>query len=111
MPHPWLHDDGSTVTLDLHGATVDEAVRLTRRTVQEAARRGRSTVKVIHGASTSRRLAPNRTIKNALYAELDGDAFGVDLTGHWRDEAAVTLSLDLTAARDPRPIRMRDLDV
>ena len=26
MPNPWLHDDGSTVTRDLHGATVDEVL-------------------------------------------------------------------------------------
>ena len=110
MPNPWLHDDGTTVTLDLHGATVDEAVALTRRTVRAAAARGRRTVKIIHGASTSRRLAPNRTIKNALYDLLDEGTLGPAVTGAWREEAAVTLSLDLSAAPDPRLLRLRDLD-
>lgn len=109
MPHPWLHDDGTTVTLDLHGATVDEAIDLARLTVREAARRGRRSVRLIHGASTSRRLAPNRTIKHALHDLLDNDGFDVAFTGSWRDDVAVTLALDLTTAADPRPLRLRDV--
>ena len=60
MPYPRVDDDGQTVTLDLHGAPVDEAVRLARRLVREAARRGRRTVKIVHGQSTSNRLYQSR---------------------------------------------------
>lgn len=109
MPYPRLHDDGTTVTLDLHGATIDEAVTLARRTVQEAARRGRRTVKLIHGISAGRRRVPDRTIKQALHDLLDRQAFGPWVTGSIRSEGYLTLALDLTAASDPRPLRLQDV--
>ena len=109
MPYPRIDDDGQTVTLDLHGAPVDEALRLTKRLVCEAARRGRRTVKIVHGQSTSSRLYQNRTIKNALYDLLDRGALGDAVTQAWRADGHLLLSLDLTAAADPRPIRLLDV--
>ena len=109
MPYPTVHDDGATVTLDLHGATVDDAIRLARQAVREAARRGRRAVKLVHGTSTSERRLPGRTIKQALYDALDGRDFGNAVTGALRYDATLTLSLDLSASSDPRPIRLRDL--
>ncbi len=106
---PRLDDDGATVTLDLHGATVPEAEALALRVVAEAARRGRSEVRLIHGTSTSSRLYRNRTIKHALHALLADSAFDAWITGELESESVLTLTLDLTVARDPRPLRLLDL--
>ena len=51
MPFPKLNDDGHTVTLDLHGVPVEDALALAARLVHVAARRGRSNVKLVHGQS------------------------------------------------------------
>ncbi len=91
MPYPTLDDDGQTVTLDLHGATVDEALGLARRVVAAAARRGRRNVRIIHGRSTSDRPTRDRTIKQALHDLLDRGA------------------LDVTTPTDTAPIRLLDV--
>ena len=109
MPYPRVDDDGQTVTLDLHGASVEEATTLAARLVREAARCGRHTVKIVHGHSTSSGLYQNRTIKNALYDLLDRGALGEAVTHAWRADGHLLLSLDLTAAADPRPIRLLDV--
>lgn len=106
---PRLDDDGHTATLDLHGATVEEALVLAERLVREAARRGRSSVKLIHGQSTSSRLYHNRTIKHSLYDLLDRGALD-DVVAHaWRADGHLLLALDVTASSDPTPIRLRDI--
>ena len=109
MPYPTLQDDGATVTLDLHGATVAEAIRLTQVLVREAVRRGRRTVKLIHGRSTSDALRQNRTIKHELYALLEGGALDYAVTNVWRAEGHLLLALDPTATPDPAPIRLQQL--
>jgi DNA-nicking Smr family endonuclease len=106
MPRPQLNDDGVTVTLDLHGATVDEAVALALRTFHLAQRRGRATLKLIHGASTS---APGRrTIRSALHALDDAGRFAA-ATHVRRARGHLVLSLDLTAPRSPQRLRLRDV--
>lgn len=111
MASPTIKDDGRTVTLDLHGVTVDEAVRLTRLVVNESARRGRTAVKVIHGSSTSDPHRKNRTIKYALYDALDTGWLADKVHGEWRQRSVLTLSLDLGAGSyDPSPLRLLDLD-
>lgn len=111
MPYPTLHDDGRQVTLDLHGATVEEAVRLAEHTIQAAAARGRHQVKLIHGASTS--YGDGRTIKRALHAALDDRAGRGVLarygTSAWRADGHVLVALDVT--RTPNPTRLRLADV
>jgi hypothetical protein len=109
MPYPRIHDDGQSVTLDLHGATIDEACDLAVRLVRHAARRGRGTAKIIHGQSTGNAYAPARTIKQALYDLLDRGAFDDVVIHAWRAEGHLLLSLDVTSAPDPRPIRLLDL--
>lgn len=109
MQAPSLHDDGETVTLDLHGATVDEALLLSRETVYLAAERGRAAVKLIHGRSTSNSDNRKRTIKRALQEALDLGDFGSAVRSARREHGALTLALDLTATRDPTPIRLSDL--
>lgn len=107
MATPTLHDDGATVTLDLHGATVDEAIDLTFRTVYLAEERGRSHVKLIHGSSTSRR--GQRTIKQALHELLDEGSLGAHATSTLRSRDYLVMALDLTAARDTTRIHLRDV--
>ncbi len=109
MPIPRLEDDGQTVTLDLHGATVDEAVRMVYATVREAARRGRDRVRVLHGSSTSSVRYRNRTIRNALHELLDDGAFDAQVTSSWRTDDYVLLSLDATAPFDPARLSLRDI--
>lgn len=110
MPYPQLHDDGRHVTLDLHGATVDEALRLARRAVAAAGRRGRAQLRIVHGSSTSQSDAYARTIKHALHDALDRGELGPGLTSSLRGEGALTLGLDLAAAPDPRRLHLRDLE-
>lgn len=108
MPYPTLQDDGYTVTLDLHGAAVDEALDLTRQVVREAARRGRSSVKVVHGTSTSDAAHGNRSIKHALHDLLDRQALEASITSDWRADSHLLLALGLNATRNPNPIRLLD---
>lgn len=105
---PRLRDDGHEVTLDLHGATVDEAERLIRRTVSLAAARGRSRLTVVHGTSTSSRLYRNRTIRHALYELLDGGALA-EVTSEFRREGSCLLGLDAAPARDAHRLTLRDV--
>ena len=88
---PRLDDDGHTVTLDLHGALVEDALALTVRLVREAARRGRTTVKLVHGHSTSSRLYQNRSIKHALHDLLDRGTLRNVVVHAWRAEGAVLI--------------------
>ncbi len=108
MASPQLDDDGTAVTLDLHGATVDEAVDLSLRTVRLAADRGRMRVTLVHGASTTRRGAL-RTIKRALHDLLDDGAFAPHASEGWRADGHLVLSLRVTTSSDPAPITLRDV--
>lgn len=102
-----ITDDGATVELDLHGVGVDDALDLVEDVVAAAVSRGRSTVKVIHGSSTSDRRSRNRTIKHVLEDELaSGGIFHV--TGHVTFEAYTLLSLPVSSVRDPRPLLTGD---
>ena len=107
MPGPRLDDDGSTVTLDLHGLTVDEAIDVTYETLRLAQDRGRASLKIIHGSSTS---GPGRrTIKSALYELLES---GMLVGGHvhvMKKRSSITLSLDITASTDPTRIQLLDV--
>ena len=109
MPFPRLDDDGRTITLDVHGVTVEEAMRLVRATIRKAARRGRARVRVIHGSSTSSKRYRNRTIRHALHDLLDAGALAPHVTSAWRAEDYLLLSLDATAASDPARLTLRDV--
>lgn len=104
-----VQDDGSTVVIDLHGLVVDEALRLAQGALREATRRGRQTVKLIHGSSTSSTLYRNRTIKHELETWLKDGALQRVITGHWAGEGYLLLSLPLQSHRDPERIRQADL--
>ena len=104
---PRLTDDGRAVTLDLHGARVDEALDLVDALVAEAARRGRTTVRVIHGASTSG--AGQRTIKSALHEALDAGDFAPYVTSSFRQDGAVLLGVAPAPAPLPGRLTLGDL--
>jgi hypothetical protein len=108
MGTPDLTDDGSIVTLDLHGATVDEALDLTYRTLRLAEDRGRSRLKLIHGSSTTAAGA-RRTIKRALYDELDGGGLGRRASNVLKQQDVLVLALGLAPSSDSTPIRLRDV--
>ncbi len=107
MSRPKLSDDGTRVTLDLHGATVDEAIDLTYETLRLAQDRGRSSLKIVHGSSTSG--SGRRTIKSALYDLLDRGMLAGAGVHVMRRRSHLILSLDLTAPTDPTRIRMMDV--
>jgi hypothetical protein len=107
MPTPQLDDDGRIVTLDLHGATVDEAIDMTYRTLRLAEQRGRTRLKIVHGSSTTG--GPGRTIKSALHNLLDRGELGTHATNVIRSKNSLVLALDLTASSDSTPIRLRDV--
>ncbi|WP_219846655.1 Smr/MutS family protein [Salinibacter sp. 10B] len=108
MATPQLDDDGSVVTLDLHGATVDEAIDMTYRTLRLAKERGRSRLKLIHGSSTTVN-RHSRTIKSALHDLLDRGKLGAHATNVIRSQNTLVLALDLTASTDNTLIRLRDV--
>ena len=108
MPHPRLAGDGQSATLDLHGATVADALDLADSLIVQAARFGRTTVRLVHGASTADRGA-ERTIKGALHAALDRGAFDQHVTSEYRSETV--LILGLAPAPSPRSGRIRLSDL
>ncbi|MFB6248103.1 MAG: Smr/MutS family protein [Salinibacter sp.] len=108
MGSPQLDDDGRIVTLDLHGATVEEAIDLTYSTLRLAEQRGRTRLKLIHGSSTTNSGA-GRTIKSALHDLLDRGELGTHATNVIRSQNTLVLALDLTASGDSTPIRLRDV--
>ena len=108
MGTPKLNDDGSIVTLDLHGATVDEAIDMTYRALRMAEDRGRSRLKLIHGSSTTGG-GNGRTIKSALHDLLDRGELGHHATNVIRSQNTLVLALDLTTTTDPTPIQLRDV--
>ncbi|MDZ4699440.1 MAG: Smr/MutS family protein [Rhodothermales bacterium] len=107
MPFPTLKDDGQTVTLDLHGASVDEAEGLALRAVAEARRRGRSSVRLIHGSSTTG--GSRRTIKETLHELLREGRLGVSSANSHVGEDTLLISLGHAGRHDPRILTMTDL--
>ncbi len=108
MPHPSLQDDGDAVTLDLHGASVAEAVHLADSLMQVASARGRRSVRFIHGSSTTPAAGGAQTIKAALHDRVDGSRWQRVAVSHWKGEDVLLLSLS-PGSVDRRAIRMFDL--
>ncbi len=106
---PSVRDDGSAVTLDLHGATVDEALDITYRTLYLAEERGRQKLKLIHGSSTSRGNGAARTIKRALLDLLDAGTLSAHATATWQARDYIVLALDVTVPSDPTRIQPQDV--
>lgn len=103
-----LDDDGQRITLDLHGAAVGRAVEIAEATIVEAARHGRQTVRIVHGASTAER-GEGRTIRSALREAVEAGDFDRHVTTYVFDDGSMLLGL----APSPRPVgtRIRLVDV
>lgn len=108
LPRPHLTDDGQTVTLDLHGARVDEAVHLVQALIVEAARRGRPTAKVVHGTSTTD-AGGHRTIKTELRARLGAGEYDQHVTSSYLTDGSMTLGLAPAPRPAPGFLRLNDL--
>ena len=104
-------DDGSVITVDLHGCSVDDALYIIRRSIQEAYHRGRTKVDVIHGGSTSTGTNRDRSIKNELQKAIDRGMLSQWTSGHASDPSggrtAVWIKLGMN--RNPARIRLRDV--
>lgn len=86
-----LQDDGIRPELDLHGCSVNEALRLARQLILESVRRGRDSVRIIHGKSTT---APNRrTIKSALTELIDSGQLSLHVCGVVKSDGHMLVAL------------------
>ena len=108
MPRPRLDDDGQSVTLDLHGARVDEALALAASAAGQAARHGRRTLRLVHGLSTTEAGA-RRTIKTALAEAWEDGDFDRWATDAVRLDGTMILSLDPAPAPLAGRLRLADL--
>ncbi len=102
-----LVDDGLKVTIDLHGYPVDESVAIVMRTIKLASIRGRSTVQVIHGSSTSDYDQTNRTIKSELHSMVRNQEFNITNSLFFDDY--MLLSLPRTPGGDKSSISALDV--
>jgi DNA-nicking Smr family endonuclease len=98
MARPRVTDDGRTVVLDLHGATVQEGERMVRRIAELAGRRGRATLRVVHGSSTSDPLFRAPTLRQAVHDLLDDGELRPWVVSDFRLEDAAILSLGSSGA-------------
>lgn len=105
---PRLDDDGSALTLDLHGATVADAVELAESAIWEAARHGRATLRLIHGASTTDPDGRNRTIKTALVELIDSHR-PEPVTSSFQTEGTLILGIAPTPRPQPGRITLYNL--
>lgn len=104
-------DDGTDVTVDLHGCSVPDAVHIIRRTVQEASVRGRARVVVIHGKSGSGESQTKRTIKEELERMIEGGELASWISGLTQDTAGgrTTLWMPIGPKRNAKSINVRDV--
>lgn len=109
LRRPTLTDDGRAVTLDLHGARIAEAEHLARRAAQEASGAGRSTLRIVHGASTTDWDGGNRTVKTALLDLLDSGALDAWVASEHLTEGAMLLGLSASGVPDRRRLTIGDL--
>ena len=108
MPRPRLDDDGQTVTLDLHGARVAQALDLALAAAERASERGRRTLRLVHGLSTSEAGA-GRTIRAGLYDAWDAGDFDRWAVDAVRMEGVLVLSLDPAPSPLAGRLRLADL--
>ena len=105
-----FQDDGTSVTVDLHGCTVPDAMQILRRTLQKAADAGRAKVVAIHGTSTTDQPdAP--TIKAALARALDAGSLDEWVTGAQWSGLGGECTLWLPIGTPSRPARINVREV
>ena len=104
-------DDGTDVTVDVHGCSVDDALSIIERTAEEAFRRGRARVVVVHGTSSADRGTQRRTIKTALQDQLSRGVYEDWVTDpRWSDDGGqCTLWIKLGPRQDAARIKTEDV--
>lgn len=104
-----FEDDGTDLTVDVHGCSISDAVYIVRRSVQEAYRRGRSRVIVIHGLSES--TEGRSTIKTELERRLASGEFEQWTAGSTQDHVGGRTTLWTTIGGGSNPARIKPGDV
>ena len=102
-------DDGTDVTVDVHGCCIADALHIVRRSVQEAYRRGRSRVIVIHGLSE--RAGGERTIKTELERRLHSGEFASWTSGFTQDHVGGRTTIWTTIGGGSSAARITTRDV
>lgn len=104
-----FEDDGTNVTVDVHGCSVADAIFIVRRTVQEAYRRGRARVVVIHGMSAQS--GADRTIKSDLERRIANGEFETWISGSTQDNVGgrTTLWTTIGGGRNPKLIKVGEV--
>ena len=103
-----LVDNGVRPELDLHGCTVNQAMQLTRQLIIESVRRGRDSVRLIHGRSTT---APGRhTIKSALTDLMENQELPMYVSSVYKSDGHMIVALRRRGSiHAPGRISLRDL--
>ncbi len=104
-----FEDDGTNVTVDVHGCSVADAIHIVRRSVQEAHRRGRARVVVIHGMSSQSGAVG--TIKSDLERRIANGEFEMWVSGSTQDNVGgrTTLWTPIGGTRNPTLIKAADV--
>lgn len=103
-----LVDNGVRPELDLHGCTVNQAVQLTRRLILESVRRGRDSIRLIHGKSTT--TPGQRTIKSALTDLMDHQQLPMHVSSVYKSDGHMIVALRRRGSTHaPGRISLRDL--
>ncbi len=97
-----IEDDGQRVVVDLHGLRIERALEVADAAVIEAARRGRSTLRLVHGASSYER-GDAHTIRSELEHAVDDGRFERHVTSVVEEETSMLLGL----APAPSPVKGR----
>jgi hypothetical protein len=87
---------------------VAEGERLILGVVRAAHARGRDSVRVVHGASTSALTHRNRTLRHALLDLLDEGALDAWVVSEVVTEGSTLLGLGVGRAADPRRLALPD---
>lgn len=110
MAYPKINDSGQSVELDLHGAPVRQATYLVENLVRLAKKRGRSSIKIIYGTSTSVDDPYAETVKHAVLDMLDSGSFDNEVSNFYTSDGAVTISIGLDQKVDRTKITIFDID-
>lgn len=105
---PRLDDDGHRIVLDLHGTDIAQALDVAEATIIEAARRGRTSLRIVHGASTAER-GHDRTIRSELRDAVGHGDFDRHVTSHILDDTSMLLGLAPSPRPAPGRIRLADV--
>lgn len=88
-----LVDNGQRPVLDIHGCTVDQALSLTRALIAVSVKRGRDSLELIHGSSTSNEEGRRRTIKNTLHSLIDDGMESRHVSQSFKSSSSMTIAL------------------